>query len=140
MKPVMSMLKKNAMMQIIEHVDKYDKNDDLSNVTLFNFLNVFYCLIGLVGILSNVFLVILLRRSSTVVDKQRALTLKRTMEKFNEKHLEATATKVTTTTRNISQKMMIQNASGHKLQSSLSCKAKVTSLDKPELRSKKRVS
>jgi hypothetical protein len=142
MKPVMSMLKKNAMMQIIEHVDRYDKNDDLSNVALFNFLNVFYCLIGLVGILSNVFLVILLRRSSTVVDKQRALTLKRTMEKLNEKHLEATTTTttVTTTARNTSQKMMIQNASGHKLQSSLSGKAKVTSLEKPELRSKKRVS
>ena len=90
MKPVMGMLKKNAMMQIIDHVDRYDKNDDMSNVTLFNVLNVIYCIIGLVGIMSNVFLVILLRRSSTVVDKQRALNLKRTMEKLNEKHLEAT--------------------------------------------------
>jgi len=133
MKPVMGMLKKNAMMQIIDHVDRYDKNDDMSNVTLFNVLNVIYCLLGLVGIVSNVFLVILLRRSSTVVDKQRALNLKRTMEKLNEKQ------------------KMIQHAAppaALKLQSSLSGKSKtrgaaaagVVVSEKPEMRSKKRVS
>ena len=39
MKPVMGMLKKNSMMKIIEHVDLYDKNDDMSTIPLFHFLN-----------------------------------------------------------------------------------------------------
>ena len=138
MKPVMGMLKKNAMMQIIDHVDKYDKNDDLSNVTLFNFLNVFYCIVGLVGIVSNIFLVILLRRSTTVVDKQRALTLKRTMEKLNEKHLEATTKRPSMTTQKMIQNTPTNNLA-HKMPSSLSGKSKMTSMDKPEMRSKKRV-
>ncbi len=71
MKPVMSMLKKNAMMKIIDHVDQYDKNDDLNTVNLFNLLNFFYCLIGVFGILSNILLVILLKRSSIRHNKKK---------------------------------------------------------------------
>ena len=71
MKPVMSMLKKNAMMKIIDHVDQYDKNDDLNTVNLFNLLNFFYCLVGVFGILSNILLVILLRRSSIRHNKKK---------------------------------------------------------------------
>ena len=63
MKPVMGMLKQNAMMKIIDHVDRYDKNDDLSTVSLFNFLNATYVLVGLCGILANTLLIVLLRRS-----------------------------------------------------------------------------
>ena len=76
MKPVMGMLKKNSMMKIIEHVDRYDKNDDFSTVYLFNMLNVLYCAIGGVGILANILLVILLRRSSIVAKKRKELAQK----------------------------------------------------------------
>ena len=65
MKPVMSMLKKNSMMKIIEHVDRYDKNDDLSTIPLFHFLNFVYVFLGIFAILSNILLVILLRKSSS---------------------------------------------------------------------------
>lgn len=64
MKPIMKMLKKNAMMKIIEHVDRYDKNDDRENVTIFHILNFLFIVFGVVAILSNVLLIILLRRSS----------------------------------------------------------------------------
>jgi len=64
MKPVMSMLKQNAMMKIIDHVDRYDKNDDLNTVNLFNLFNFLFCVIGFVGILSNILLVILLRNAN----------------------------------------------------------------------------
>jgi hypothetical protein len=76
MKPVMGMLKKNSMMKIIEHVDRYDKNDDFSTVYLFNMLNVLYCAIGGVGILANMLLVVLLRRSSIVAKKRKELAQK----------------------------------------------------------------
>lgn len=65
MKPVMSMLKKNSMMKIIEHVDRYDKNDDLSTIPLFHFLNFVYVFLGIFAILSNILLVILLKKSSS---------------------------------------------------------------------------
>ena len=134
MKPVMGMLKKNSMMKIIEHVDRYDKNDDFGNVALFNFLNVVYCFLGVFGIVCNVFLVVLLKRSSSVVAKHRALTLQK-INKASAKLVE-------------SQKMSHLN-NGHyqsnggqkQLQSSLSGgKAKgQTHPERPELRSKKRV-
>ena len=130
MKPVMGMLKKNSMMKIIEHVDRYDKNDDYTNVTLFNFLNVFYCFVGLIGILSNIFLVILLKRSSSVVAKHRFLSMQKIQKA---KQLE-------------SQKMIQmngiygQNQLQQKLQSNLSSKSKIhCQNEKPEMRSKKRV-
>lgn len=65
MKPVMSMLKKNSMMKIIEHVDRYDKNDNESTIPLFHFLNFVYVFLGIFAILSNILLVLLLRRSQT---------------------------------------------------------------------------
>lgn len=65
-KPVMGMLKQNAMMKIIDHVEKYENNDDLSTVDKFNVLNVFFLLVGLVAILANVLLIVLLRRSARV--------------------------------------------------------------------------
>ena len=68
----MKMLKKNAMMKIIEHVDRYDKNDDRQNIILFHILNFLFIVLGFIGILSNILLVILLRRSSTVVINQHA--------------------------------------------------------------------
>jgi hypothetical protein len=64
MKPVMGLLKKNSMMKIIEHVDRYDKNDDMSTIPLFHFLNFVYVFLGIFAILSNILLVILLKRSS----------------------------------------------------------------------------
>ena len=128
MKPVMGMLKKNAMMQIIEHVDRYDKNDDLSNVSLFNFLNVVYCLVGLVGIVSNVFLVVLLRRSAVVVERAKNLV----KLKMKQKSVAASksATKTTTTTSAALAIVKPQESS---------LKLKPTTGQKPEMRSKKRV-
>lgn len=64
MKPIMKMLKKNAMMKIIEHVDQYDKNDDRENITIFHILNFLFIVFGIIGILSNILLIILIRRSS----------------------------------------------------------------------------
>ena len=64
MKPIMKMLKKNAMMKIIEHVDRYDKNDDRENVLIFHVLNFLFIVFGVVAILSNMLLVVVLRRSS----------------------------------------------------------------------------
>jgi hypothetical protein len=63
MKPVMGMLKKNSMMKIIEHVDLYDKNDDMSTIPLFHFLNFVYVFLGIFAILSNILLVVLLKHS-----------------------------------------------------------------------------
>lgn len=63
MKPIMSKLKDNAMMKIIEHVDKYDKNDNTGTIYLFKFLNLVYCVLGLGAIMANVFLVILLKQN-----------------------------------------------------------------------------
>ena len=71
MKPVMSKLKKNAMMKIIEHVDRYDKNDDRETIYLFNVLNFIYVTFGLVAILSNVLLIILLKRISNARKHRR---------------------------------------------------------------------
>lgn len=65
MKPVMSMLKKNSMMKIIEHVDRYDKNDDMGTIPLFHFLNFVYVFLGVFAILSNILLVILLKKSGS---------------------------------------------------------------------------
>jgi hypothetical protein len=65
MKPVMGMLKKNSMMKIIEQVDLYDKNDDMSTIPLFHFLNFVYVFLGIFAILSNILLVVLLKHSYT---------------------------------------------------------------------------
>lgn len=127
MKPVMGMLKKNAMMQIIDHVDRYDKNDDLSNVTLFNLLNVVYCFIGLIGILSNIFLVILLKRSSSVLVRQRNLTLKK-FKLANEKQSESM--------KMIQSTAAAASGGGGQLSKQQSGKTKP---ERPEMRSKKRV-
>ena len=74
MKPLMSKLKQNTMMKIIEHVDKYDKNDNYFTITLFHIFNVVFVTISIVGILSNLFLIILLRRSS--VAKKPVVTIR----------------------------------------------------------------
>ncbi len=87
MKPVMSMLKKNAMMKIIDHVDQYDKNDDLNTVNLFNLLNFFYCLIGVFGILSNILLVILLKRSSIRHNKKKIEAAKKQLANKNKQNI-----------------------------------------------------
>lgn len=64
MKPVMTKLKQNAMMKIIEHVDMYDTNDELNTINIFNLLNGIYIIGGVVAILSNILLIILLKRTS----------------------------------------------------------------------------
>lgn len=64
MKPMMAQLKQNAMMKIIDHVDRYEKNDDYGTIRLFNYLNVFYIITGFVAILANVFLIIILKKSN----------------------------------------------------------------------------
>jgi hypothetical protein len=68
-KPVMGMLKQNAMMKIIDHVEKYDSNEDLSTVTKFNVLNAVFVVLGIVAILANTLLVVLLRRSGLTTKK-----------------------------------------------------------------------
>jgi hypothetical protein len=70
MQPIMSKLKDNAMMKIIEHVERYDKNDNTGNIYLFQFLNFIYCLAGLGAILANVFLIILLKQRQPLVPAQ----------------------------------------------------------------------
>lgn len=65
-KPVMSMLKQNAMMKIIDHVEKYESNEDLSTVSKFNVLNFIFVVVGLVAILANVLLIILLKRAGSL--------------------------------------------------------------------------
>jgi hypothetical protein len=66
MKPLMGQLKKNEMMKIIEYVEKYDKNDDRSTITIFHIMNVVFCLMGVFGILSNILLIVLLKKTSDV--------------------------------------------------------------------------
>lgn len=61
-KPVMSKLKKNSMMKIIDEVEKYENNDDLSTIGKFNAFNVFACVLGTVAVFANVFLILLLVR------------------------------------------------------------------------------
>ena len=80
MKPVMTMLKKNAMMKIIEHVDRYDKNDDRDTIFVFHLLNFLFVVLGVVAILSNMLLIILLRRSSIATKQSRQKTVLPTVE------------------------------------------------------------
>lgn len=87
MKPIMKMLKKNAMMKIIEHVDRYEKNDDRENIVIFHILNFFYVVVGTVGILSNILLIVLLRRSSIATkDEYRLYTEKRRTRRGHHKN------------------------------------------------------
>lgn len=62
MKPMMGQIKQNAMMKIIDYVDRYEKNDDLSTVTTFKYLNMFFIIFGLLAIFSNIFLVYSLKK------------------------------------------------------------------------------
>ena len=73
MQPIMSKLKDNAMMKIIEHVERYDKNDNVSTIYLFKFLNTVYCLFGLVAIVSNLFLIILLKQRPRAPTSSRSV-------------------------------------------------------------------
>ncbi|CAF0745081.1 unnamed protein product [Brachionus calyciflorus] len=69
MKPMMGQLKQNAMMKIIDHVDRYEKNDNLSTISLFKTLNIFYIITGLIAILSNIFLIVILKKSNRPNEK-----------------------------------------------------------------------
>lgn len=99
MKPIMSRLKQNAMMKIIEHVDKYEKNDDLSTIAVFNFLNTIFCSFGLIAILANVFLIILLKRTGN-----RPVKLAQNKKTKIYKPLPAPATKPLKTRSNLKSK------------------------------------
>ena len=74
MKPLMKSLKKNAMMKIIEHVDRYDKNEDRDTIFVFHLLNFLFVVLGVVAILSNMLLIVLLRRSSIATRQTRQKT------------------------------------------------------------------
>lgn len=65
-KPVMGMLKQNAMMKIIDHVEKYESNEDMSTITKFNVLNVVFLIVGTVAICANLLLIVLLRRTASL--------------------------------------------------------------------------
>ncbi|RNA39610.1 hypothetical protein BpHYR1_044265 [Brachionus plicatilis] len=69
MKPMMGQIKQNAMMKIIDYVDRYEKNDDLSTITTFKSLNVFFIVFGLLAISSNILLVFSLKKIDSMNTK-----------------------------------------------------------------------
>lgn len=69
MKPMMGQIKQNAMMKIIDYVDRYEKNDDLSTITTFKYLNIFFIIFGLMAISCNIFLVFSLKKINSMNSK-----------------------------------------------------------------------
>lgn len=62
MKPMMSQMKQDPMLKIIEEVDKYDKNNDPYTINLFHRFNIVFVVISIVGILFNLALFLVLKR------------------------------------------------------------------------------
>jgi hypothetical protein len=64
-------LRNNAMLQILEYVDKYEKNNDKDQtVALFSTFNVIFVIISIIGILANFILILVLKHSSSRLIKK----------------------------------------------------------------------
>jgi hypothetical protein len=57
-------LRNNAMLQILEFVDKYEKNNNKKVVGVFKAFNIIFIIISLFGIITNVIVVLVLKRLS----------------------------------------------------------------------------
>ena len=57
-------LRNNAMLQILEYVDKYEKNNDKDQtVALFTTFNIIFVIISVIGILANFIIILVLKRA-----------------------------------------------------------------------------